>query len=144
MGKRREKPRSSHPMPIQRVHRMGKGWASSEKAYPMPRQGVYRMRKGWTSSGQRPSQPPPVPHTQEIITYSIAKKETFAYHEQRFLSIQTYSNFNGSPSKDSSATLIESVGQPSKASIMSSSRTSGISTIPWLSSKVTNAMPSSS
>ncbi len=31
-----------------------------------------------------------------------------------------YSNFNASPSKDSSAILIESVGQPSKASSMSS------------------------
>ena len=45
-----------------------------------------------------------------------------------------YSNFKASPSNDSSATLIESVGQPSNASIISSINTSGISTIPWLSS----------
>ena len=39
----------------------------------------------------------------------------------------TYSNLTASPSNDSSATLIESVGQPSNASIMSSNKTSGIS-----------------
>ena len=36
-----------------------------------------------------------------------------------------------------SATLIESVVQPSNASIISSSNTSGISTVPALSSRVT-------
>src|SRR5699024_12579467 len=54
-----------------------------------------------------------------------------------------YSNFRGSPSKDSSSILIESVGQPSKASSMSSYNSSGTSAVPWLSSSITYAITSS-
>ncbi len=41
-------------------------------------------------------------------------------NEGIFEVIKDYSNFKASPSNDSSATLIESVGQPSNASIISS------------------------